>query len=109
MPMKFMHSHEPLVSGADDDPMASVGNLFDIALVFVVALLFALMTRTGQDIFQGKTRAKVNEAGQIEIITREGKTVKHLKQSQEKAEGRGVRLGTAYRLEDGTTIYVSEE
>ncbi|MBR4956926.1 MAG: DUF2149 domain-containing protein [Lentisphaeria bacterium] len=107
--MKYMHSHEPLSSGGDEDPMASVGNLFDIALVFIVALLFALMTRYGQEVFQGKTEAKVNESGQIEIITRDGKAVKHLKQSTEKAEGRGVRLGTAYRLEDGTTIYVPEE
>ena len=107
--MKFMHSHEPFMTDGDEDPMASVGNLFDIALVFVVALLFALMTRHGEAVFQSKTQAKVNEAGQIEIITREGKTVKHLKQSQEKAECRGVRLGTAYRLEDGTTIYVPEE
>lgn len=107
--MKFMHSHEPFVSGSDEDPMASVGNLFDIALVFIVALLFALMTRYGEVVFQGKTEARVNESGQIEIITRDGKAVKHLKQSTEKAEGRGVRLGTAYRLEDGTTIYVPEE
>ena len=107
--MKFMHSHEPIVSGSDEDPMASVGNLFDIALVFIVALLFALMTRYGEVVFQGKTEARVNESGQIEIITRDGKAVKHLKQSTEKAEGRGVRLGTAYRLEDGTTIYVPEE
>ena len=107
--MKFMHSHEPIVPGSDEDPMASVGNLFDIALVFIVALLFALMTRYGEVVFQGKTEARVNESGQIEIITRDGKAVKHLKQSTEKAEGRGVRLGTAYRLEDGTTIYVPEE
>lgn len=107
--MRFMNANEPSPVGGDENPMTSVGNLFDIALVFIVALLFALMTRYGQEIFQSKTQARVNEAGQIEIITREGKTVKHLKQSAEKAEGRGVRLGTAYRLEDGTTIYVPEE
>ena len=31
-----------------------------------------------------------------------------LDESREKAEGRGVRLGVAYQLEDGTTIYVPE-
>ena len=104
--MKFMRKREP--SGeADHDPMASVANLFDIALVFIVALLFALMARFGQDILR-KPSAKVDDAGKMEILTRQGKKIRHLKQSNEKAEGRGVRLGTAYRLEDGTVVYVPE-
>ena len=104
--MKFMRSREP--SGeADHDPMASVANLFDIALVFIVALLFALMARFGQDILR-KPSAKVDDAGKMEILTKQGKKIRHLKQSNEKAEGRGVRLGTAYRLEDGTVVYVPE-
>ena len=104
--MKFMRSREP--SGeADNDPMASVANLFDIALVFIVALLFALMARFGQDILR-KPSAKVDDAGKMEILTKQGKKIRHLKQSNEKAEGRGVRLGTAYRLEDGTVVYVPE-
>ena len=36
------------------------------------------------------------------------KKIKALKVSKEKAEGRGERLGTAYRLEDGTMVYVPE-
>ena len=104
--MKFMRPAEP-ASESDSDPMASVGNLFDIALVFIVALLFALMARFGQDILR-KPSAKTDEAGRIEILTKQGKRIRHLKQSNEKAEGRGVRLGTAYRLEDGTVVYVPE-
>ena len=104
--MKFMRSREP--SGeADNDPMMSVANLFDIALVFIVALLFALMARFGQDILR-KPAAKVDDAGKMEILTKQGKKIRRLKQSNEKAEGRGVRLGIAYRLEDGTVVYVPE-
>ena len=40
--MRFMRNAEHGEEGFDDDPMSSVGNLFDIALVFIVALLFAL-------------------------------------------------------------------
>ena len=101
--MKYMRSAEHRSEPFDDDPMSSVGNLFDIALVFIVALLFALMATFGKEFLEGKT-----EAGKIELITRKGKQIKSLKQSDEKAEGRGVRLGTAYRMEDGTTIYVPE-
>ena len=107
--MKFIMNTEHGDDSFDDDPMSSVGNLFDIALVFIVALLFALMATFGKEFFEGKTAAKVDSSGKIEIITRQGREVKSLKQSDEKSEGRGVRLGTAYRLEDGTTIYVPEE
>ena len=107
--MKFIRNTEHAGDSFDDDPMSSVGNLFDIALVFIVALLFALMATFGKEFFEGKTAAKVESSGKIEIITRQGREVKSLKQSDEKSEGRGVRLGTAYRLEDGTTIYVPEE
>ena len=85
--MKFMRNTEHAGDSFDDDPMSSVGKEF----------------------FEGKTAAKVDSSGKIEIITRQGREVKSLKQSDEKSEGRGVRLGTAYRLEDGTTIYVPEE
>jgi len=51
---------------------------------------------------------KKSETGQMEIITKKGKKIKALKVTKEKALGRGERLGIAYRLEDGTMIYVPE-
>ncbi len=107
--MKFMRKNDAGLAGFDDDPMASVANLFDVALVFIAALLFALMATFGKEYFQGAQTAKVNEKGQLELILRDGKRIQSLKQSDEKAAGRGVKLGVAYRLEDGTTIYVPEE
>lgn len=107
--MKYMRSGEKKEDSFDDDPMSSVGNLFDVALVFIVALLFALMATFGKELFEGKAEVKLDSQGRIEIITKQGKKVESLKQSNEKAEGKGVRLGTAYRLEDGTTVYVPEE
>ena len=52
----------------------------------------------------------IREDGQQEmtIIQKEGKRIKAVKMSREEASGRGVRLGVAYRLEDGTMIYVPE-
>ena len=38
--MRFMRNTEHGEEGFDDDPMSSVGNLFDIVLVFIVALLW---------------------------------------------------------------------
>ena len=105
--MKYMNSSDVPPDGFGDDPMAAVGNLFDIALVFIVALLFALMAAFGHEVFQRREAGK-KRPGELEIVVRQGKEVKHLRQSNEKAEGRGVRLGVAYQLEDGSTIYVPE-
>jgi hypothetical protein len=44
----------------------------------------------------------------MEIITKKGKKIKAIKVTKEKAIGRGVRLGIAYKLEDGTMVYVPE-
>ena len=107
--MRFMRREEKNEDSFDDDPMSAVGNLFDVALVFIVALLFALMAMFGKELFDGQSRVRVDSSGRIEILTKKGRKIESLKQSNETAEGKGVRLGTAYRLEDGTTVYVPEE
>lgn len=107
--MRFMRHEEKNEDSFDDDPMSAVGNLFDVALVFIVALLFALMAMFGKELFDGQSRVRVDSSGRIEILTKKGRKIESLKQSNETAEGKGVRLGTAYRLEDGTTVYVPEE
>ena len=43
-----------LLDSGDDDPMQTVANLFDVAMVFAVALMVALVTRFNmQEIWQG--------------------------------------------------------
>ena len=102
--MRFMRRGEKDEDSFDDDPMSAVGNLFDVALVFIVALLFALMAMFGKELFDAHSRVRVDSSGRIEILTKKGRKIESLKQSNETAEGKGVRLGTAYRLEDGTTM-----
>ena len=96
----------------ENDPMTGVANLFDIGLVFIVGLIITLFTAYHlQDLFSEKselTIMKKTETGQMEIITKKGKKIKALKVTKEKALGRGERLGIAYRLEDGTMVYVPE-
>lgn len=96
----------------ENDPMTGVANLFDIGLVFIVGLIITLFTAYHlQDLFSEKselTIIKKSETGQMEIITKKGKKIKALKVTKEKVLGRGERLGIAYRLEDGTMIYVPE-
>lgn len=96
----------------DEDPLSGVANLFDVGLVFIVGLLITLFTAYHlQDLFSEEatfTIMKQYESGQLEMITKKGKEIKAIKVTRKQAEGLGERLGIAYRLEDGTMVYVPE-
>ncbi len=97
----------------DDDPMTGVANLFDIGLVFIVGLLLTLFSAYRlQDLFDensNMTIMKQKESGEMEIITKKGKKIKATRVTRETAQGEGSRLGVAYRLADGTMVYVPDE
>lgn len=98
---------------ADNDPLTGVANLFDIGLVFIVGLIVTLFTAYHlSDLFDEKselTIMKQNQNGAMELITKEGKKIKAVKVSRETVQGQGQRLGIAYRLKDGTMVYVPEK
>ena len=63
----------------DTDPMGTVANLFDGAMVFAVALMVALVSRCNMtEIFSKEDYTMVKNPGQenMEIITKEGKEIK---------------------------------
>ena len=86
----------------DNDPMSVVGNLFDVAMVFAVALMVALVTRYSMtEIFSQEDFTIVKNPGKenMEIITKEGETVNRYtpSENQDAKEGsRGRRVGIAY-------------
>lgn len=101
-------------SARQEEPLHGVANLFDVALVFIVALLLSLMaTYQILDFFSETseiTIIKKNEDGQMEIITKKGKEIKVEKVTDRKIGGEeGTKLGTAYQLKDGRMIYVPDE
>jgi len=97
---------------ADNDPLAGIANLFDLGLVFIVGLLLALVSAYRlQELFDPAselTIVKKGSDGSLEIISKKGRRIEARRMSKETAKGRGERLGTAYRLEDGTVVYVPE-
>ena len=109
--MKFMRNSRAL--SPDSDPLEGVANLFDTAVVFIAALLLALIAVfDASDLFSPKsdlTILKRNDRGEMTVIEKRGRKFRAVKMTREEAAGRGVRLGTAYRLEDGSMIYVPEE
>ena len=63
----------------DNDPISAVSNLFDVAMVFAVALMVALVTRynmtemlSTEDFTMVKNPGKEN----MEIITKEGEKIR---------------------------------
>jgi len=94
------------------DPMDGVANLFDIGLVFIVGLIVALFsTYRLHDLFNEEsemTIVKKNKNGEMEIITKTKKKIEVLKVSKTMGEGEGYRMGVAYRLEDGSMVYVPD-
>ena len=112
--MKYFQRRQNRGTGfSDNDPMSGVANLFDVGLVFIVGLLLALFGSYHlEDLLQQDsniTITKQSAAGDLEIIIKKGKKITAMKVSKEKSRGKGQRLGTAYRLEDGSMVYVPEK
>ncbi|MFH2058024.1 MAG: DUF2149 domain-containing protein [Pseudomonadota bacterium] len=112
--MKYLKAKQSLGSGfSDNDPLSGVANLFDLGLVFIVGLLIALFGAYHMEDLLSKdsemTIVKKTSDGQIEIIEKKGKKIEAMKVSKNTAKGRGERLGTAYKLEDGSMIYIPEQ
>ena len=96
--------------GEDDDPMSVVSNLFDVAMVFALALMVALVSRYNMtEMFSKDNFTMVKNPGKenMEIITKDGYTPSE-DQSQ-KSGNKGKKVGIAYQLENGEIIYVPED
>ncbi len=112
--MRFMRNSRTFAEDMDcDDPMSGVVNLFDTAVIFIAALLLALITAFEvKDLFSkdsDMTLIKKSSSGEMVLIEKKGRKIQAVKMTKEEASGKGIRLGTAYRLEDGSMIYVPEE
>ena len=108
-------SRRRLMGGGDDhDIMGSVANLFDVAMVFAVALMVALVSRYNMtEMFSTQDFTMVKNPGKenMEIVTKKGEKIQRYTPSnaQSNAEGsRGKKGGVAYQLENGEVIYVPE-
>ena len=67
--------HNLLRKEEDSDPISVVSNLFDIAMVFAVALMVALVSRYNMtEVFSQEDYTMVKNPGKekMEIITKEG-------------------------------------
>lgn len=102
-----------LRGGSEDDPLAGVANLFDTGIVFALGFLVALVSALNLlAIFDPQSKVTItteNPDGSMEVVVKDGNRTTVRRVSKHIGSGEGRRLGTAYRLKDGTVIYVPED
>ncbi|MCD8351033.1 MAG: DUF2149 domain-containing protein [Planctomycetaceae bacterium] len=98
--------------GGDDDPLSGVANLLDVGLVFIVGLMLSLFAAYHlDDLFDQQSKMTIVKEvdGEMQVIVKDGQKIEAVKVSRQEAEGKGMRLGVAYRLEDGSMVYLPDE
>jgi hypothetical protein len=98
--------------GEGDDPLAAVANLFDLGFVlaisFMVSLIMALNSLSLTDP-NAKVTITTERKDGMQIMVKEGNKTTIRRLTKNIGAGDGERLGVAYKLEDGTVIYVPED
>lgn len=92
-----------------DDPVLSLVNLIDVFLVLIAALLLAV-ANSPLSPYGGDQVTVIRNASRpdMQIVIRDGRRIERFAADGSAGEGRGVRAGTAYRMADGTLVYVPE-
>ena len=92
------------------NPILSAVNLIDVFLVIIAALLISI-AQNPLNIFAEQDVTVVKNAGKpnMEVIVKDGKEIKQYKSTGEIGSGEGTKAGIAYKMADGSFIYVPEE
>ena len=95
----------------DDDlnPASSMINLVDVFLVLIAALLITI-AQNPLNPFTAENVTVIKNAGQddMEVIVKKGETIEHFESTGEIGGGQGTKAGVAYKMADGTMVYVPE-
>lgn len=92
-----------------DDPILSVVNLIDVFLVIIAALLLTVANNP-MNPFSHDQVTVIKNPGQpnMEIVVKDGEKLERYKSSGAIGQGEGAKAGVAYRLKDGSMVYVPE-
>ena len=99
-----------LLEEPEHNPLNGVANLFDVAMVFAVALLIALVMsyHLPEMLDPDASMTVVKNPGEpgMKIIVKDGVTIEVMNMTENISGGAGEELGTAYKLANGKVIYV---
>jgi len=100
-----------LLPDRNGDPMESMGNLFDVAILIGVGFLIMSLSAFGlQEVISAEDVTIVKNPGtsDMEIITKQEGRIERMQRTDDQIEGRGYAIGTVFRLDDGSVIWVPE-
>lgn len=103
--MKFQDGDE------GDDPLSGMANLFDLAMVFAVALMVAFAMKSQMtEMLTKEDVTFIKNAGKndMEIIVKKDNVITKYKSRETAGEGKGRRVGIAYELDNGDIVYIPE-
>ena len=91
------------------NPALSVVNLVDVFLVLVAALLIAI-AQNPMNPFLEENVTVIKNAGEpdMEVVIKNGNTIETYQSTGEVGAGDGVKAGVAYKMADGSLVYVPE-
>jgi len=103
MPVRLLDEDEGI------NPALSLVNLVDVFLVLVAALLIAI-AQNPMNPFLEEDVTVIKNAGKpnMEMIIKKGEVIESYKSDGEIGSGDGVKAGVAYRLADGSMVYIPE-
>ena len=99
---------------SEPDPSSLVSNMFDIAMVFAVALMVALVTKFNMtEVFSKEDYTIVKNPGKddMQILIKKGDKIEKYTPSQDTEssnKSKGKKIGIAYQLENGDIVYIPE-
>jgi hypothetical protein len=104
MSLKLLHEPET------EDPILSVVNLIDIFLVVIAALLITVAQNPMLNPFNKQDVTVITDPGKpsMEVTIKKGERIEKYKANGAIGSGDGEKAGVAYRMKDGSMIYVPE-
>ncbi len=91
------------------NPALSMVNLVDVFLVLIAALLITI-AQNPLNPFMEENVTVIKNPGQanMEILMKKGEKIETYKSSGEIGSGEGVKAGVAYKMADGSIVYIPE-
>jgi hypothetical protein len=96
----------------DGNPLTIMANLFETGLVFALGFMIALIGAMNlSDMLDPDSKVTVTTERKdgIQVLIKDGKKTTIRRMTKNLGEGDGQKLGIAYRLPDGSIIYVPED
>lgn len=93
-----------------DDPILSVVNLIDVFLVVIAALLITVARSPIMQMMQSEDVTVVADPGKasMQVFVKKGEKIERFRTNGQTGEGEGTKAGIAWRMKDGSIVYVPE-